>query len=61
MDASATALPIIGADAARLTAVLTSLAERLGQARLDELVASGAGLGDSQAIAYAMRTIARPA
>lgn len=57
LDASPTATPVTGADAARLERVLEGLADRLGTEGLVAARAHGAALGDPGAIAFALDTL----
>jgi predicted ATPase/DNA-binding SARP family transcriptional activator len=62
LTASPSAPPLIGLDAARLEQAVATLKTRLGAQRYDQLLATGAALGDDAAIAYARRyTTARTA
>lgn len=53
MSASASAPPLAGADAARISAALTSMRRRLGQARFARLCTEGAGLSEDEALDHA--------
>jgi hypothetical protein len=55
--ASATAPPLIGQDAVRLSAVVDRLARALGSDALGTHQARGAGLGDKGAVAFALETL----
>jgi predicted ATPase/DNA-binding SARP family transcriptional activator len=54
MSASASAPPLAGADATRISEALDSLRRRLGQARLARLCTEGAGLSDDKALDHAL-------
>jgi tetratricopeptide (TPR) repeat protein len=61
MSASASAPPLAGADAARISDALVSLRRRLGQARFARLCTEGAGLSDDEALDHALACCGPPA
>ena len=61
MTASATASPLAGADAARITEAVAPMRARLGDERFQATRAKGAALSDSEAVAFALACVARPA
>jgi predicted ATPase/DNA-binding SARP family transcriptional activator len=59
MTASATASPLVGADAARIAEVVATMRARLGDERFEALRARGAALSDSEAVAFALECVGR--
>ena len=57
MTASATASPLAGADAARITEVVATMRARLGDEPFDATRAKGAALSDSEAVAFALECV----
>jgi len=55
LTASPAALPLIGADAVRMSNAIVTLKARLGLDDYERLAARGARIGDDEAIAYALR------
>ncbi len=57
MQASATASPLAGADAARIAEAAATMRMRLGDERFEATRAEGAALSDSEAVAYALECV----
>jgi hypothetical protein len=55
LTASETAPPVVGADVARMAEAVRAMRSRLGAGRLAALQAEGAGMGDDDVIAHALR------
>jgi tetratricopeptide (TPR) repeat protein len=59
MTASATASPLVGADAARIAEAVATMRARLGDERFEALRTRGAALPDSEAVAFALECVGR--
>ena len=57
MTASATASPLVGADAARITEAVATMRARLGDERFEAAQAKGTALSDSEAVAFALECV----
>jgi hypothetical protein len=57
ITASATASPLAGADAARITEAVATMRARLGDERFEAAQAKGTALSDSEAVAFALECV----